>query len=107
MTQTAHDYGFFSFDSKEEMLEKSKEFWNPGKTQFWVDSGVPLVIDRREEYFIYDMSGKRLIGSLSVVLPAKGRTSLREAKTLQLLKRTARRIEARLESAVRVKMVGD
>ena len=53
------------------------------------------------------MSGKRLIGSLSVVLPAKGCSSLREAKTLQLLKRTARRIEARLESAVRVKMVGD
>jgi acetylornithine/succinyldiaminopimelate/putrescine aminotransferase len=43
------------------MLDKSKEFWNPGKTQFWIDSGVPLVIDRREEYFIYDMSGKRLI----------------------------------------------
>jgi acetylornithine/succinyldiaminopimelate/putrescine aminotransferase len=55
------DYGFFSYDSKEQMVEKSKEFWNPGKTQFWIDSGVPLVIDRREEYFIYDMSGKRLI----------------------------------------------
>ena len=55
------DYGLFSYDSKEQMLEKSKEFWNPGKTQFWIDSGVPLVIDRREEYFIYDMSGKRLI----------------------------------------------
>ena len=50
-----------SFASKEEVLEKSKEFWNPGKTQFWIDSGVPLVIDRREGYFIYDMSGKRLI----------------------------------------------
>ena len=45
------------------------------------------------------MSGKRLIGSLSVVLPAKGCSSLREAKTLQLLKSSARRIEARLESA--------
>jgi acetylornithine/succinyldiaminopimelate/putrescine aminotransferase len=55
------DYGFFSFDSKDEVLAKSKEFWNPGKTQFWIDSGVPLVIDRREEYFIYDMSGQRLI----------------------------------------------
>ncbi len=55
------DYGVFSYASKEEMLEKSKEYWNPGKTQFWLDSGVPLVIDRREEYFIYDMSGKRLI----------------------------------------------
>jgi acetylornithine/succinyldiaminopimelate/putrescine aminotransferase len=50
-----------SFDSKSDMLAKSKEFWNPDKTQFWIDSGVPLVIDRREEYFIYDVSGKRLI----------------------------------------------
>ena len=58
---TALDYGFFSFASKDEVLEKSKEYWNPGKTQFWIDSGVPLVIDRREGYFLYDMSGRRLI----------------------------------------------
>ncbi|HTY72923.1 MAG TPA: aminotransferase class III-fold pyridoxal phosphate-dependent enzyme [Actinomycetes bacterium] len=57
----AFDYDGFSFASKAEVLEKSKEYWNPDKTQFWVDSGIPLVIDRREEYFIYDMSGKRLI----------------------------------------------
>jgi acetylornithine/succinyldiaminopimelate/putrescine aminotransferase len=58
---TRYDYGVFSFASKAEVLEKAKEYWNPGKTQFWIDSGVPLVIDRREEYFLYDMSGKRLI----------------------------------------------
>ena len=58
---TALDYGFFSFASKDEVLEKSKEYWNPAKTSFWSESGVPLVIDRREEYFIYDVSGKRLI----------------------------------------------
>ncbi|MHB1595530.1 MAG: class-III pyridoxal-phosphate-dependent aminotransferase [Streptosporangiaceae bacterium] len=50
-----------TFASKSEVLAKSKEFWNPDKTQFWVDSGVPLVIDRREGYFIYDVEGKRLI----------------------------------------------
>ncbi len=50
-----------AFDSKDEMIAKSKEFWNPDKTQFWMDSGVSLVIDRREGYFIYDVSGKRLI----------------------------------------------
>jgi acetylornithine/succinyldiaminopimelate/putrescine aminotransferase len=50
-----------SFASKAELLEKSKLFWNPGKTQFWIDAGVDLVIDRREEYFLYDMSGSRLI----------------------------------------------
>jgi acetylornithine/succinyldiaminopimelate/putrescine aminotransferase len=50
-----------SFASKQEMLAKSKEFWNPDKTQFWIDSGVPLVIDRRDGYYIYDVEGKRLI----------------------------------------------
>jgi acetylornithine/succinyldiaminopimelate/putrescine aminotransferase len=50
-----------AFASKGEMLAKSREFWNPGKTQFWIDSGVPLVIDRREGYFLYDVEGKRLI----------------------------------------------
>jgi acetylornithine/succinyldiaminopimelate/putrescine aminotransferase len=50
-----------AFPSKGEMLEASRQFWNPDKTQFWVDSGVPLVIDRREGYFIYDVGGKRLI----------------------------------------------
>jgi hypothetical protein len=35
-----------AFASKQDMLAKSKQFWNPDKTQFWIDSGVPLVIDR-------------------------------------------------------------
>ena len=56
-----HDFGYFAYDSKEEFLEKSKAYWNPGKTQSWQDFGVDLVIGRREGYFIYDMSGKRLI----------------------------------------------
>jgi acetylornithine/succinyldiaminopimelate/putrescine aminotransferase len=56
-----HDYGSFRFDTKSEMLEKSKEFWNPDKTQFWTDAGVDLVIDKREGYFLFDMDGRRLI----------------------------------------------
>lgn len=55
------DEELISFGSKTEILEKSKEFWNPDKTQFWSDAGIPLVIDRRDGYFIYDVSGKRLI----------------------------------------------
>ncbi len=55
------DYGFFGYASKEEFLAKSKEYWNPGKTQFWQEAGVDLVIDRREGYFFYDMTGARLI----------------------------------------------
>jgi acetylornithine/succinyldiaminopimelate/putrescine aminotransferase len=56
-----HDYDVFTVGSKDEVLDKSREFWNPGKTDFWSESGVDLVIDRRESYFIWDMSGLRLI----------------------------------------------
>lgn len=55
------DYGTFSFESKAQVLELAKKYWNPDKTQFWTDAGVDLVIDRREGYFLWDMSGKRLI----------------------------------------------
>lgn len=47
--------------AKLEFLERSREFWNPGKTQDWQDMGVDLVIDRREGYYLYDMDGRRLI----------------------------------------------
>jgi len=46
---------------KRDVLARSKEFWNPGKTQDWQDMGVDLVIDRREGYYLYDMDGRRLI----------------------------------------------
>src|ERR1700745_168615 len=60
-TEVAVTEELISFASKQDMLAKSKQFWNPDKTQFWVPSGVPLVIARREGYFIYDVEGKRLI----------------------------------------------
>jgi acetylornithine/succinyldiaminopimelate/putrescine aminotransferase len=56
-----YDYGTFTFESKTEVLERAKTFWNPDKTQFWIDAGVDLVIDKREDYFLWDMSGRRLI----------------------------------------------
>ncbi len=46
---------------KQDFLARSKEFWNPGKTQDWIDMGVDLVIDRREGYYLFDMDGQRLI----------------------------------------------
>jgi acetylornithine/succinyldiaminopimelate/putrescine aminotransferase len=46
--------------AKQEFIEKSLHYWNPGKTQFWQDADVDLVIDRREGYFLYDMDGRRL-----------------------------------------------
>jgi acetylornithine/succinyldiaminopimelate/putrescine aminotransferase len=61
VTEVAVTEELISFASKQDMLAKSKQFWNPDKTQFWQDAGVPLVIDRREGYYIYDVDGKRLI----------------------------------------------
>ena len=55
------DYGHFKFESKQELLDKAIKFWNPDKTKFWQSVGVDLVIDRREGYCLYDMSGRRLI----------------------------------------------
>lgn len=56
-----YDYGFFAYESKDDFLQRSKDSWNPNKTQFWQDAGVDLVIDRREGYLFWDMEGKRLI----------------------------------------------
>jgi acetylornithine/succinyldiaminopimelate/putrescine aminotransferase len=47
--------------AKQDFLARSKEFWNPGKTQDWIDMGVDLVIDHREGYYLFDMDGRRLI----------------------------------------------
>ena len=56
-----YDYGLFSYESKEDLLDTAIRYWNPDKTKFWQKLGVDLVIDRREGYFLYDMSGRRLI----------------------------------------------
>jgi len=45
---------------KRDLIERSKYFWNPAKTQDWQDMGIDLVIDRREGYCLYDMDGHRL-----------------------------------------------
>src|SRR5690625_2729452 len=47
--------------SKREVIDKSIQYWNHGKTQEWQDDGVDLVIDRCEGYHLYDMNGKELM----------------------------------------------
>jgi acetylornithine/succinyldiaminopimelate/putrescine aminotransferase len=56
-----HDYGLFKFASKQELFDKAIRYWNPDKTKFWQSVGVDLVIDRREGYRLFDMSGRSLI----------------------------------------------
>lgn len=47
--------------SKSAVLDKSIKYWNPGKTKQWQTDGVDLVIGKREDYFLYDMEGKKLM----------------------------------------------
>jgi acetylornithine/succinyldiaminopimelate/putrescine aminotransferase len=46
---------------KSSVLEKCATYWNPGKTREWQEMNIDLVIGKREGYFLYDLSGKRLI----------------------------------------------
>ena len=56
-----HAHSAFASTARPTSSSESKAYWNPGKTQAWQDFGIDLVIDRREGYFLYDMSGHRLI----------------------------------------------
>jgi len=47
--------------AKDRVLADAAAYWNPDKTSFWQQSGIDLVIGRREGYRLYDVSGRRLI----------------------------------------------
>jgi putrescine aminotransferase len=51
----------YRFASKAEVLDTSIRYWNPGKTRFWQDAGIDLVMGERQGYVIHDLSGRRLI----------------------------------------------
>ena len=43
------------------VLEASERYWNPDKTRFWSQAGVPLVVGRREGYHLYDLAGRAFL----------------------------------------------
>ncbi len=55
------DFGFASFASKQELLERSATAWNADKVHFWERLGVPIVIGERSGYELVDVDGHRLI----------------------------------------------
>ena len=44
----------FGFASKSKILTASRAHWNPNKTEFGVESGIDLIIDRRVGYLLWD-----------------------------------------------------
>lgn len=47
--------------SKQEIVQKSIDFWNPHRTRFWQSRGIDLVIGKREGYYLHDMDGRRFL----------------------------------------------
>jgi acetylornithine/succinyldiaminopimelate/putrescine aminotransferase len=55
------DYPMNGYADKKEIFADARKYWNPDKTDFWIDDGVPLVIGKREGYVFEDIEGKQLI----------------------------------------------
>jgi len=58
-TQTLLD--FFGFESKRDVIEASRAYWNPYKVDWWENQGIPLVIGERQGYELVDVDGHRLL----------------------------------------------
>jgi acetylornithine/succinyldiaminopimelate/putrescine aminotransferase len=52
---------YYGYTDKAGIIEDAVRYWNPQKTQFWIDEGIPLVIGGRQGYDLYDIDGHRLI----------------------------------------------
>ena len=55
------DFGFASFASKRDLLDRSATSWNADKVGFWERLGVPIVIGERSGYDLTDVDGRELI----------------------------------------------
>ncbi|MEV0640908.1 aminotransferase class III-fold pyridoxal phosphate-dependent enzyme [Streptomyces sp. NPDC050619] len=51
----------YGYASKAEVLADARRYWNPDKTSFWQDEGVPLVIGERSGYRLTDVDGHEVI----------------------------------------------
>ncbi len=40
LRQAMFDYGFATFASKDDLLRRAEQSWNPGKTRFWSEAGI-------------------------------------------------------------------
>ncbi len=46
---------------KQDILQLASQYLRPGRISTWHDMGIDLVIGRREDYYIYDIDGHRLL----------------------------------------------
>ena len=55
------DYPLYGYRDKQAIFDDARAYWNPDKTDFWIDSGIPLVLGRREGYVFEDIDGRSYI----------------------------------------------
>lgn len=55
------DYPMDGYADKAAIFEDARKYWNPDKTDFWIDTGIPLVMGKREGYRFDDIDGKQFI----------------------------------------------
>jgi acetylornithine/succinyldiaminopimelate/putrescine aminotransferase len=48
-------------ERKRRTLELAHEYLMPNRVETWLRAGIPLVIDRREGYRLWDMDGQELL----------------------------------------------
>ncbi|KFI63760.1 class III aminotransferase [Bifidobacterium cuniculi] len=54
-------YPMNGYADKAALLDDARTYWNPDKTDFWVDNGIPMVLGRREGYEFEDIDGNTYI----------------------------------------------
>ncbi len=57
MSTTTDYLELFGYTSKEAVVRDAERYWNPDKTRFWQEQGVPLVIAERSGYRLTDVDG--------------------------------------------------
>ena len=45
--------------NKEDALEKCRTYWNPSRTDYWINVGIDIMIGKREGYYFWDIDGKK------------------------------------------------
>ena len=47
--------------NKEKSLERCRTYWNPSRTDAWINMGIDIMIGKREGYYFWDMDGKKFM----------------------------------------------
>lgn len=47
--------------NKQKSLERCRSYWNPSRTDAWINMGIDIMVGRREGYYFWDVDGKKFM----------------------------------------------